>query len=73
MFLRDLGWYILKDNPIINLWVKYCTNFDKLDTKKLDSFKKFSSRNKFYTNHRSNFIDKEDIRSGFEDLTKSYK
>ncbi len=73
MVLRDLGWFILKDNPVINLWVKYCVNFDKLETKKLDAFLRFSSRNKFYINHRSKFIDKEDIRSGFEDLTASYK
>jgi phenylacetate-CoA ligase len=73
MILRDLGWFILKDNPIINLWVKYCTNFEKLNTKKLGSFRRFSSKNKFYINHKSEFIDKEDIRSGFDDLTGSYK
>ncbi|SFB95744.1 phenylacetate--CoA ligase family protein [Pseudoalteromonas denitrificans] len=73
MMLKDLGWFILKDNPIINLWVKYFVSFDKLETKKLDSFMRFSSKNKFYANHKTEFIGKEDIRAGFDDLTGSYK
>ena len=71
MIFRDLGWLILKDNPIINLWVKYCVNFDKLDRKKLDAFMRFASKNIFYSN-KPEFISKEDIRSGYDDLTKSY-
>ena len=67
-----MGWFILKDNPIINLWIKYCTDFEKLDRKKLDSFMRFSSKNKFYTD-KPEFINKEDIRSGYEVLTKNYK
>ena len=71
MIFRDLGWLILKDNPIINLWVKYFVNFDKLDRKKLGAFMRFASKNIFYSN-KPEFISKEDIRSGYDDLTKSY-
>jgi phenylacetate-CoA ligase len=70
--VKDLGWFILKDNPIINLWIKYCADFERLDRKKLDSFTRFSSKNTFYAN-KPEFINKEDIRSDYEGLTKNYK
>lgn len=73
MVLKDLGWFILKDNPVMNLWVKYCVSFEALDSKRLESFMRFSSKNAFYTNHRVEFIDKEDVRSGFSELTGTYK
>lgn len=73
MVLKDLGWVILKDNPIINLWVKYCTNFDRLNAVTLGAFMRFTLKNKFYTNNKAEFICKEDIRSGFDDLSGNYK
>lgn len=74
MFLKDLGWFILKGNPIINLWAKYCTDFDTLNKKQYISFKNRIQELDFYKKHDSNdYIDKHLAKDDFELLTKDYQ
>lgn len=71
--MKDFLWFILKDNLILNIWIKYFSDFDSPNEKKFKDFIKYAEKIEIYgVQNNSKFTDKNIIKNNYHDLTNGY-